>query len=214
LGALIEVLSNMSFDEYLHEAIFKPLGLENASFFITDKNKYLLAKKYLPREEDGTYLVNEEELDGVVNYDPAHRFMSGGAGLLMTTDELCRFANMLSMGGTLDGVRIIGRKTIDLMRENHLNAQQLASFRAAHANGWGFLAGYGYGLGVRTMIDKQSGGANSSLGEFGWAGATGTYLAADPDEEFSITYVQQMLPNPYEGYCHPRLRAASYALLD
>lgn len=211
IGALIEVLSDMTFEEYLNEAIFKPLGIKDTSFFIEDSKRDRLARQYSPREADGSQMINEAG-DGI--YEKDHKFMGGGGGLLGTLDDLSRFASMLAMGGTLDGVRIIGRKTIDLMRENHLSPEQLNAFKAAHANGWEFLSGYGYGLGVRTMIDKAAGGCNGSLGEFGWAGAAGTWLLADPEEKLSIAYTQQVLPNPYEGYCHPRMRAAVYALID
>jgi CubicO group peptidase (beta-lactamase class C family) len=142
-----------------------------------------------------------------INYNAAHKFQSGGGGLLSTLTEFSRFAAMLSMGGTLNGVKILSRNTIDLMRENHLGPEQLVSFRAAHENGWEFLEGYGYGLGVRTMMDRPQGGSNGSLGEFGWAGASGTWLMADPSQNLAAAYIQQLLPNPFEGYCHPRLRA-------
>ena len=140
--------------------------------------------------------------------------MGGGGGLLGTLNDLSRFASMLSMRGTLNNVRILGRKTIDLIRENHLSPEQIRVFRAAHLNGWESLSGYGYGLGVRTMIDKAAAGSNGSLGEFGWAGAGGTWILADPEEQLAIAYVQQIRPNRYESYCHPRLRAAVYASLD
>ncbi len=211
IGALIEVLADMSFEDYLKEAIFNKLGLQDTSFFIEDSKRHRLARQYSPRDEDGGQVLNEK---GDIIYEKSHKFMGGGGGLLGTLDDLSRFASMLAMGGTLDGVRVIGRKTIDLMRENHLAPEQLKAFQAAHRNGWEFLSGYGYGLGVRTMIDKPAAGSNGSLGEFGWAGAAGTWLLADPEEKLSIAYVQQVLPNPYEGYCHPRLRAGVYATLD
>ena len=118
---------------------------------------------------------------------------------------------MLAQGGTLDGVRILSRNTIDLMRQNHLGPQQLQTFFAAQENGWEFARGYGYGLGVRTMIDRVRGGSNGSIGEFGWSGAAGTWLMADPEQHLSAVYVQQVLPNLYESRYHPRLRAAVYA---
>jgi CubicO group peptidase (beta-lactamase class C family) len=211
IGALIEVLSDMSFEEYLYEAIFRPLDIRDTSFFIEGEKRSRLARQYSPRDEKGEQKLCE---DGDRIYERPHKFMGGGGGLLGTLGDLSRFANMLSMGGTLDDVRILGRKTIDLMRENHLSSIQLEAFRAAHDNGWEFLSGYGYGLGVRTMIDRPAAGSNGSIGEFGWAGAAGTWLLADPEEKLSVAYVQQVLPNPYEGYCHPRLRAGIYALIN
>lgn len=126
-------------------------------------------------------------------------------------NDFSRFAAMLSMGGALGGVRILSRSTIDLMRTNHLGPQQLATFYAAQENGWEFARGYGYGLGVRTMVDTVRAGSNGSVGEFGWSGAAGTWLMADPGCALSAVYVQQVLPNLFESYCHPRLRSVVYA---
>ena len=121
---------------------------------------------------------------------------------------------MFCMGGTLEGERILGRKTIDLMRRNHLTEQQLQDFRQAHAIGkWDFLSGYGYGLGVRTMLDPALGGCNGTVGEYGWAGAAGTYALIDPEESLAVVYLHQLKPNNREEYCHPRLRAAVYGSL-
>jgi len=211
LGALIEVLSGMDFESYLKESIFRKLDIQDTSFFIDDTKRSRLARQYSPKKEDGSQTISEDR-DFI--YQKSHQFMGGGGGLLGTLNDLSRFAAMLSMGGTLNGQKVIGRKTIDLMRENHLSPEQLKVFRAAHENGWESLAGYGYGLGVRTMIDKAAGGSNSSCGEFGWAGAGGTWLLVDPEEKLSVVYAQQIKPNCYEAYCHPRLRAAVYATLD
>jgi CubicO group peptidase (beta-lactamase class C family) len=208
LGALIEMVSDMSFGEYLQKAICSPLGLSDTSFFLPPEKAARLARQYHAPDENGTLLLSED-LD--FSYDPAHKFQSGGAGLLSTMHDFSRFAAMLSMGGTLNGTRILSRNTIDLMRENHLGPQQLATFYAAQENGWEFARGYGYGLGVRTMVDRVRAGSNGSIGEFGWSGAAGTWLMADPSKDLSAVYIQQVLPNLYENYCHPRLRAIVYA---
>ena len=113
---------------------------------------------------------------------------------------------MLACGGELDGVRILGQKTIQLMATNHLSPQQLKDFD------WPQLAGYSYGLGVRVMTDPPAGGCNSSIGEFGWCGMLGTWVLIDPKEELSAVYMQQMLPSLEASY-HPRLRAVIYGVL-
>ena len=208
LGALIEVIADMSFGDYLKKTICDSLGLSDTSFFLPEDKKPRLARQYNAPDGNGKRMISED-LD--MWYDANHKFESGGAGLLSTMNDFSRFAAMLSMGGILDGVRILSRNTIDLMRENHLGPQQLSTFYAAQENGWEFARGYGYGLGVRTMIDKVHAGSNGSIGEFGWSGAAGTWLMADPSQELSAVYVQQVLPNLYENYCHPRLRAVVYA---
>jgi CubicO group peptidase (beta-lactamase class C family) len=113
---------------------------------------------------------------------------------------------MLACGGELNGTRILSKKTIELMTTNHLTETQLLDFD------WPYQAGYGYGLGVRVMIDRAKGGSNSSLGEFGWCGMAGTWVIIDPKEKLSAVYMQQMFPN-FEAYHQPRLRNVIYGSL-
>ena len=109
---------------------------------------------------------------------------------------------MLACGGVYDGIRSMGRKTIDLMRSNTLGGTFDDNY-----NG-----GYGYGYGFRTLIDKAAGNNNGSLGSFGWTGGFGTYCEADPEEGLSIVYMHNLMPND-EQYYHPRVRNASYGLI-
>ncbi len=202
LGAFIEVVSGKSFGQFLKEEIFEPLGMNDTFFRIPDQKKDRLCSLY-NRSDDGT-LTKNTSMDA--NYQPDATFEGGGGGLLSTLGDYSRFAQMLACGGELDGVRILGSKTIDLMRTNHLSPQQLADFN------WPYLAGYGYGLGVRVMIDPVAAGSNGSIGEFGWCGLAGTWVMIDPEERLSAVYMQQMLPN-FEEYHQPRLRAVIYGAL-
>ena len=202
LGAFIEVVSGKSFGEFLKEEIFEPLGMNDTFFRIPDHKKDRLCSLY-NRSDDGT-LTKNTSMDA--NYQPDATFEGGGGGLLSTLGDYSRFAQMLACGGELDGVRILGSKTIDLMRTNHLSPQQLADFN------WPYLAGYGYGLGVRVMIDPVAAGSNGSIGEFGWCGLAGTWVMIDPEERLSAVYMQQMIPN-FEEYHQPRLRAVIYGAL-
>ena len=114
---------------------------------------------------------------------------------------------MLACGGTYKGQRIMGRKTIDMMRSNGLNAAQQAEFEDT------YNAGYGYGYGVRTLIDKNRGNHNGSLGAFGWTGGFGTWCEADPAEGISIVYMHNTVPTR-ELYYHHRIRTAAYGCLE
>ncbi|MNJ61970.1 putative periplasmic esterase [compost metagenome] len=132
-----------------------------------------------------------EEIPG--SLDEHHQadslYEGGGVGLYSTLRDYLTFTQMLANGGTWNGEQIIGRKTIDLMRTNHLNDRQLADFNNS------YNAGYGYGLGVRTMMDSAAGHSNSSIGEFGWTGAAGTWTFIDPSEGFSVVSMHQLFPN-------------------
>ena len=202
LGAFIEVVSGKSFGQFLKEEIFEPLGMNDTFFRIPDEKKDRLCSLY-NRSEDGT-LTKNTSMDA--NYQPDATFEGGGGGLLSTLGDYSRFAQMMACGGELDGIRILGSKTIDLMRTNHLSPQQQADFN------WPYQAGYGYGLGVRVMVDPVAAGGNGSLGEFGWCGLAGTWVLIDPQERLSAVYMQQMLPN-FEEYHQPRLRAVIYGAL-
>lgn len=202
LGALIEVLSGKTFGEFLKAEIFDPLGMTDTFFRIPEHKKDRLCSLY-NRSEDGT-LTKNTCLD--THFQPDAIFESGGGGLLSTLGDYSRFAQMLACGGELDGVRILSSNTIRLMGTNHLSPVQLADFD------WPFQAGYGYGLGVRVMIDPPAGGSNSPIGEFGWCGMAGTWVLIDPKERLSAVYMQQMLPN-FEAYHQPRIRAVIYGAL-
>jgi CubicO group peptidase (beta-lactamase class C family) len=112
---------------------------------------------------------------------------------------------MLACGGSYKGNKIIGKNTIDLMRTNQLNEQQLKEFRNS------YLDGYGYGLGVRTMMDPSV-GSNTPVGEFGWTGMMGTYVAIDPSEQVSVVYMHNLQPN-MEEYTHHRVRNIAFGAI-
>jgi len=199
LGALIEVLSEKTLGQFFQDEIFTPLGMEDTFFRIPDNKMHRFAALY-NRNEDGT-LIKNDKMD--VQFEPLSELESGGGGLLSTLGDYSRFAHMLANGGEFEGVKVIGEKTISLMTKNHLNDEQAKTYN------WDYLAGYGYGLGVRTMMDSAKGGSNSSEGEFGWSGLAGTWVLIDPQEKLSAVYMQQMIPN-FEAYHQPRLRNVIY----
>lgn len=203
LAALIEVLSGQSFGSFLKQEIFEPLGMKDTSFALSEDTKDRLCKMY-DRAEDGKMTLNTW-MDKP--YQPGFRYESGGAGLLSTIADYSRFAQMLANGGEWEATRILSPYTIKLMSTNQLNLQQMQDFsRGQHS-------GYGYGLGVRMMMDPAAGGSNSSIGEFGWAGMAGSWVLIDPIKQMSIVYMQQMLPS-MEPYIHNRLRSVIYGALQ
>ncbi len=210
LGAFIEVVTGKTFGQFLEEELYAPLGMKDSVFFVNDAQKSRLAKVYY-WDDTGRRLVNAAE---DYKFDASYRFESGGGGMISSLADQTRFAKMLAMGGELDGVRILGRKTIDLMRQNHLSPDALEAFRATHRNGWSFMSGYGYGLGVKTLLSVADANCAGTVGEFSWAGAAGTLTLVDPTEQLSIVYMQQQMPGNREETCHPMLRNVIYGLLD
>ncbi len=208
LAAAIEVIAGKRFGRFLHDEFFQPLGMENTFFHIPAEKADRLCTMY--RYENGQRLENHDGDDGFLK---PGSYESGGGGLVSTLSDMARFGTMLCLGGTVDGVRVLGRKTIDLMRQNQLGEGALKDFYAAHKNGWPFMSGYGYGLGVKTLLDQPLSGCMGSMGEFSWAGAAGTLLSMDPAEGTCITYMHQVMPRNQEGYCHPRIKNAVNGLL-
>jgi CubicO group peptidase (beta-lactamase class C family) len=203
VAGLIEVLSGKTVGQFLKDEIFEPLGMKDTGYRYFGDIKNRMASMYR-RNEDNTLTRIPGMADD--NHEPDARYEAGGAGLFSTVKDYLVFTQMLANGGAYQGRQIIGRKTIGLMRRNQLNPQQMEDF----ANSYN--AGYGYGLGVRTMMDPAAGHSNGSTGEFGWTGMAGTWTAIDPSEGFSAVYMHQMMPN-MEEYHHVRIRAAAYGCL-
>ena len=214
LAVLAEVVSGMRFSEYMKKHIFEPLYMNN-SYYHTP-NDVIIAPQYIYEIQDTKNIVElqqKEHTSGVVkraygnelvfgeNYD------SGGAGIITTVDDYAKFAAALANSGTgLNNNRILSSATVKLMKTNQLNEAQRKTMN------WRRLRGYGYGLGVRTLIDKAESGSNSSIGEIGWGGAAGATIIADTEEKVALFYAHHML-NPQEEYYQPRLRNVLYSCL-
>ena len=134
------------------------------------------------------------------------RYDSGGAGIITSVPDYAKLCAALANGGSLNGEKIISRGTIDLWRTNQLDENQMKQFNWAH------LSGYGYGLGVRTMIDRAKSGSNGPFGECGWGGAAGAVSLIDPDNNVSLFYAHHMLNNQ-EAYVLPRMRNVLYTCI-
>ena len=204
VAGLVEVTSGKTIGQFLKEEFFDPLEMKDTGYRYFGDIKSRMAVMYR-RDDDGTLTRMEGLMDR--NHETDALYESGGAGLFATVGDYLKFSQMMANGGVYKGRQIMGRKTIDLMRRNHLNEDQLKDFTNT------YQAGYGYGLGVRTMMDPAAGGCNSSVGEFGWTGLAGTWTSIDPAEKFSVVYMHQMLPN-MEEYHHHRVRAAAYGGIE
>jgi CubicO group peptidase (beta-lactamase class C family) len=199
LGAVIEVLSGKTLGEYLKENIFDPLGMRDTGFFV-------------PAEKHGRiatlYHINENMRPEKRDYESGKpAFESGGGGLFSSVGDYSRFAQMLLHGGTLEGIRILGRKTVDLISTDHLTPEQRVS------DSWDTQRGYGYGLGVRVMTNPELAGINGSVGEWGWDGAFGNWFCVDPKENLTCVYLTTNLPGEHYRFV-PKLMASMYASLE
>ena len=199
LGAIVEVISGKTLGEFMQQEIFDPLGMTDTTFHLPENKRNRLAQMYTPSAAGlRPFTMGQASMMDL--------FESGGGGLYSTVADYSRFCEMLVHGGTLQNVRILGRKTIDLMRTNHLTPEQRATDR------WETQRGYGYGLMVRVLMEKEVAGANGSVGEFGWDGMAGTYMCVDPVEELTTVYMVQRVPGDHAHFV-PQYNAAIYAML-
>ena len=210
LSAVVEKLSGKTLGQFFKDEIFDPLGMKDTFFrFPSPEHADRLCSMYRTTENG---LVKVTDMDA--NYQPDAVFEAASGGLISSLSDFSKFAQALACG-QYNGVKILGRKTIDLMARNQLCPEALLEFRrglSSMPDGTSHLEGYGYGLGVRTLMDPVAAGSNSSVGEFGWYGMAGSLLLVDPKEELSAVYMMQLLPCQ-ENYTHNRLRNAIYAAL-
>ena len=199
LGAVIEVMSGKSLGNYLKENLFDPLGMKDTGFFVPEEKMNRVAT--LCHINEGLKPEKRWYRSSKPNFE------SGGGGLYSSVRDYSRFAQMLLHGGTLDGVRILGRKTVDLISTNHLTAEQ------RKGSTWDTQRGYGYGLGVRVLTNPELAGINGSVGEWGWDGAFGNWFCVDPKEELTCVYLTTNLPGDHYRFI-PKLMASMYASLD
>lgn len=218
LAAVVEVISGKRFSQYVKENIFDPLDMKESGYHMTPEIKENMAQQYrfkTDAETDIVKLQSSRNRSGhIVNVGISNDFMfgeeyeSGGAGIITTVGDYAKFAAALANKGMgLNNNRILSAGSVELMKLNHLNEEQLKGFD------WPQLLGYGYGLGVRTLMDKSASGSLGPVGEFGWAGAAGANLLMDTESNIAVFYAHHML-NPQEEYYQPRLRNAVYLSLN
>lgn len=190
-GGLVEAISGMPFDEYLAKHIFEPLGMNDTSFFVADEKKDRFTANY-SRHKDKSLRLVDDPLDSPYLHNPA--FFSGGGGLTSTTLDYYKFCEMLRRGGELDGHRIIGSRTLEMMYSNHLKDDQDLSRLAIGAFSETAYEGVGFGLGFATTMDQSVAGS-TGVGDYYWGGAASTIFWVDPVEDLIVIFMTQFMPS-------------------
>jgi CubicO group peptidase (beta-lactamase class C family) len=192
LGYLVQLLAGQPLDDYLRENIFNPLGMPDTGFQVRDEQFDRFAACYQYQSGDQFKLQDDPETS---HFRHKNKFVSGGGGLVSTIDDYFRFAQALCQGGEFRGQRIIGRKTLEFMRCNHLPDNQDLPGLAVGAFSETPYAGTGFGLGfsVKTNVAKSQ--ANGSAGEYGWGGLASTNFFIDPVEELVMIFMTQLIPS-------------------
>ncbi|MEO8749719.1 MAG: serine hydrolase domain-containing protein [Allobranchiibius sp.] len=206
LGRVVEVVSGMSLGQFFSAEIFEPLGMHETAFHAVDTGR--LARLY-----HGVPGSGPTPLDALGNaaLTPA-TYQSGGGGLVSSMGDYTRFASMLLGRGQLDGVRLLGNRTVDFMATNHLpGGADLGSFGIPLYAETPF-DGVGFGLGFSVMLNPAAAGYPTSKGEYGWGGMASTVFWVDPAEELTVVFMTQQMPS--NGYpLRTELRQLVYGAL-
>jgi CubicO group peptidase (beta-lactamase class C family) len=181
LGCIVERASGMPLDKFIESRITAPLGMKDTRFFLPADQRDRLAAVYASRP-DGTIARAPDGARGQGHYvDGPRRSFSGGAGLLSTARDYARFLEMIRLGGSIDGVRILSPRSVALMTTNQIGTRYTRP-------------GLGFGLGFETT-DRYGASGMNSVGGFGWGGAYGSTYRVDPEERLVIVFMIQLMPN-------------------
>ena len=208
-GYLVQVLPGMPLDDYFAKNIFRPLNMQDTFFTVPADKLSRFAACYEYQPGDSFRLQDDPQTS---HFAKPHGYLSGGGGLVSSLGDYYRFAQALANGGELDGARIIGRKTLEFMRLNHLpNGTDLPSvsiggFSETPYDG----SGFGLGFAVKTDIAKSQ--TIGSVGEYGWGGMAGTTFFIDPEEDLLVIFMTQLIPSS-SYLIRQELRALVYAAL-
>ena len=198
LGRIIEVVSGKTLSAFLAERILAPLQMAETAFHAGEENAHRLAEPFPADPWTGEKVQLYNMLERPV-------MESGGGGLVSTTMDYARFCQMLLNGGSLDGTRLIGRKTLELMSSNHLGPSVKIDSPL-------MPAGHGFGLGFAVRLQAGIAPFSGSADQFFWSGMAGTFFFIDPREEMFCVFMMQ---GPGQrGYIRDLLRDLVYAAVE
>lgn len=185
VGALVEVIADRPFGDFLQEKIFDPLGMVDTSFYVSDAQRDRFAANYGPCKKKGIKVIDAPESS---DYCVPNVRQSGGGGLVSTMADYLQFSQLMLNGGELDGVRLLGRKTVNLMAQNHL-PQSMMPIAISDP-----MSGIGFGLGFGVITDLAQTQNAGSAGTFSWGGAANTTFWLDPAEDLLAILMLQYMP--------------------
>jgi CubicO group peptidase (beta-lactamase class C family) len=190
LGHLVAVISGRSFEDFLHERIIAPLGMTDTGFHVTPDRLPRFAANYSPGPNGELALIDDPTTS---RFAAPRAICSGGGGLCSTAGDFMRFCQMMLGMGALDGVRLLGRKTVELMTTNHLRGDMgdMGQKRFSESS----YEGIGFGLGFSVMLDPARAQVLGTPGEYAWGGAASTAFWIDPREEMAVILLTQLTPS-------------------
>ncbi|UYN93767.1 MAG: beta-lactamase family protein [Enhydrobacter sp.] len=190
LGYLVEVISGQPFEKFLLEKVIKPLGMVDTDFHVPKEKHDRLAANYGVGPGGRLNLIDDPTKS---RYLAPRTVNSGGGGLVSTASDYLRFCKFMLNKGELDGVRLLGRKTVELMTSNHLKGD-MGDMGAPKFSESTYL-GIGFGLGFSVMLDPAKAQILGSPGEYAWGGAASTAFWCDPAEDMAVVLLTQLMPS-------------------
>jgi CubicO group peptidase (beta-lactamase class C family) len=190
LGHLVAVISGQSFEGFLQKRVLSPLGMKDTGFHVPRGEISRFAANYMRGQDGKLALIDDPQNSG---FTTPRAIASGGGGLVSTAGDYMRFCRMMLNQGELDGVRLLGRKTVALMTSNHLPGDMAAMGMPRFSES--SYAGIGFGLGFSVMLDPAKAQILGTSGEYAWGGAASTAFWVDPAEEMAVILMTQLTPS-------------------
>jgi CubicO group peptidase (beta-lactamase class C family) len=190
LGHLVAVISGQPFEQFLHERVIAPLGMADTGFHVPSEKLARFAANYTPGANGALQLIDDPPKS---RYGAPRKLCSGGGGLVSTAADYMRFCQFMLNKGTLDGVRLLGRKTVELMTSNHLRGDMADMGMPRFSESP--YTGIGFGLGFSVMLNPARAQIVGSPGEYAWGGAASTAFWCDPAEEMAVVLLTQLMPS-------------------
>ncbi|MEO1399150.1 MAG: serine hydrolase domain-containing protein, partial [Pseudomonadota bacterium] len=191
IGRVLEVMTGKTLSEVFQEDIFDPLGMVDTSFALPLAKVDRFADCFVNTPEDplwcNDHAATSHYLDGRIT------MQSGGGGLLSTLDDYMKFGEMIRQGGTLQGEKLLGPKTLAFMRSNHLSGDIASMGPASFAEMP--MVGMGFGIGGACVLDPARTRMPGSAGDFGWGGMASTYFWTDPVNDLNCVFFTQLIPS-------------------
>ncbi len=191
LGYLVQVISGMPFADFLRDKVIEPLGMVDTDFFVPQAKLSRFAGNYAVKPGGGLNLIDDAQDSPRYNAMPP--VASGGGGLVSTAHDYMRFCKFMLNKGELEGVRLLGRKTVELMTSNHLKGDMAdmgqPTWSESPTNGIGF------GLGFSVTLDPAKAQILGTAGEYAWGGAASTAFWCDPVEDMAVVFLTQLMPS-------------------
>ncbi len=210
LGYLVGVISGRPFEDFLRDRVIKPLGMIDTDFYVPSDKTARFAACYALGPNGALGVQDDPTKSPYLSLPP---YISGGGGLVSTAADYWAFCRMMLNGGTLNDVRLLSRKTVDLMTANHLPGGQDLTQLSISLFSEATMAGVGFGLGFAVTLDPARTLLAGSAGEYYWGGAASTAFWIDPAEDLIVIFMTQFMPSNHYPL-RRELRTLVYSAFD